>query len=108
MDLEDGTYVLHEEAASADGKITDADGNTYKVIKSDVEFTVHNGTVTSSNAVSSFDDVDKKNGGAVVDGTKLTIADAETDKVFVHINKTDVTGQTEVEGAQLTITDKKS
>ena len=97
--LEDGTYTLEETG----DEITDAQGNKYKVIGSTVTFTVKNGAVTSTGAKTTFDDVDKTNGGVVVKGTELTICDAEVPKANVKINKTDVTGDKELAGATLTV-----
>ena len=110
LTLEDGKYVLEETAAKdAQGKpkpITDAQGNKYKVIPSTVEFTVSNGTVSSADAVSKVDDVDKTTGGVVLSKNEMTICDAVVPKYPVVINKTDVTGEDELTGATLTVYDK--
>ena len=98
LELEDGDYSFIETGS----EITDADGKTYKVIGSEVKFTVQNGTVTSKDAKTTFDDVDKTTGGVVVTGTHITISDA-ANVTPVVLNKTDITGDKELAGATLTI-----
>ena len=98
LELEDGNYSFTETGS----EITDADGKTYKVIGSEVKFTVQNGTVTSKDAKTTFDDVDKTTGGVVVTGTHITISDA-ANVTPVVLNKTDITGDKELAGATLTI-----
>ena len=98
LELEDGDYSFTETGS----EITDADGKTYKVIGSEVKFTVQNGTVTSKDAKTTFDDVDKTTGGVVVTGTHITISDA-ANVTPVVLNKTDITGDKELAGATLTI-----
>ena len=101
VSLEDGKYVLEETAAS-NNPVHDADGKTYKVIPSTVEFTVSNGSVSSTDAVSKVADVNKTTGGAVLSRNELTICDA-ANTTEVTLNKTAINGQTELIGAQLTI-----
>ena len=98
LELEDGDYTLTESG----DEVKDADGKTYKVIGSEVKFTVQNGTVTSTGAKTTFDDVDKTTGGVVVTGTHITISDA-ANVTPVVLNKTDITGDKELAGATLTI-----
>ncbi|MCR5478320.1 MAG: hypothetical protein K6F27_00485, partial [Ruminococcus sp.] len=105
--LDDGTYTLTEEAAKdTSGKpinVVDANGKTYEIVKSVVEFTVRNGAVVSStNTVSSVDNVDQTTGGVVLSGTEFTVCDA-ANKTPVTLNKTDITGDKELDGAILTI-----
>ena len=95
--LDDGTYTLTEEAAKdTSGKpinVVDANGKTYDIVKSVVEFTVRNGAVVSStNTVSSVDNVDQTKGGVVLSGTEFTVCDA-ANKTPVTLNKTDITGR---------------
>lgn len=95
-----GTYVLSEEPSSV---VTDDKGNTYLVISSEYEFTVGNdGKITESVKVSTNE------GKITLSGNVITVMDAMKSETSynVHINKTDITGQTEVEGAVLTIKDK--
>ncbi|MBP1538376.1 MAG: hypothetical protein ILA17_10940, partial [Ruminococcus sp.] len=101
--LEDGNYTLAETGDT----VTDADGNTYKILTSEIDFTVADGKVTSKSAaaVNDIKDIDAANGGVVANGTaNLTICDA-VKTVKVTISKTDVTGQAEVKGAKLILKD---
>ncbi len=102
--LSEGVYKLTESG----GNITDKDGFTYKILTSEVVFKIDaqgNVTKLSDNIVDDFSKVNKKNGGAVLDGSKLTICDAIR-TVKVKINKTDITGDKELKNAVLTLTDK--
>ena len=102
--LSEGVYKLTESG----GNITDKDGFTYKILTSEVVFKIDaqgNVTKLSDNIVDDFSKVNKKNGGAVLDGSKLTICDAIR-TVKVNINKTDITGDKELKNAVLTLTDK--
>ncbi len=105
--LEDGEYTIHEEAAKdKSGKpldITDENGDKYNIIPSAVKFTVVNGAVTSTDAKASKSDLDE-NGGVFVEGTTLHVCDAIKPRAVVTINKKDVTGKEELEGATLTLT----
>ena len=104
--LENGTYTLTE--TSDEGKpITDKDGNEYEVIDSEIKFTVQNGKVTVTGAKTEIDK-SATEGYVVSKGTEITICDAK--KIFkttVTLDKTDVTGEEEVTGAKITITDSK-
>jgi uncharacterized surface anchored protein len=112
--LVNGTYTLTEEAA--DGKkIIDDYGNEYDVIKSKVTFTVKDGKLTAVKE-NRADAVTAPKTGATESyvyankGTNtITVCDAIKDaeiKRDLTINKTDITGENEVEGAQLTLTVK--
>ncbi|MCR5542484.1 MAG: hypothetical protein K6F71_16895, partial [Ruminococcus sp.] len=112
--LVNGTYTLTEEAANGK-KITDDYGNEYDVVKSTVTFTVKDGKLTAvkenradaatapkTGATQSYVIADK-------DNNEITVCDAIKNADItkdVTINKTDITGQNEVEGAQLTLTVK--
>ncbi|SFD03544.1 MSCRAMM family protein, partial [Ruminococcus albus] len=107
--LVNGTYTLTEEAAD-EKKIIDDYGNEYDVVKSTVTFTVNNGKLTAvkenradavttpkTGATESYVMADKSN-------NIITVCDAIKDAVIkrdVTINKTDITGEKEVKGAQL-------
>ncbi|WP_037344856.1 prealbumin-like fold domain-containing protein, partial [Ruminococcus sp. FC2018] len=105
--LEDGEYTIHEEAAKdTSGKdldIVDENGEKYNIIPSEVKFTVLNGTVTATEAKASKDELGE-NGGVYADGTTFHVCDAIKPKTVVTINKKDVTGKEELEGATLTLT----
>ncbi|MBO6140976.1 MAG: hypothetical protein J6O40_04195, partial [Ruminococcus sp.] len=97
--LENGTYTLKE--TGDEFKIGD---KTYKVTESTVTFTVENGKVTSSKVD------DKKDGAEIaVDAAKkvITISDAYTMPTTVTISKTEIGGEAELKGAELTIFDDK-
>ncbi|ADU21474.1 SpaA isopeptide-forming pilin-related protein [Ruminococcus albus] len=101
VELENGTYTLTETG----DKITDAEGNEYEVIDSTLTFKVENGKVTvvenntNSNSGEGFYAVDS-------DTNTITVNDAKkTTKVI--INKFDITGKEELDGAVLTIKDSK-
>uniref|UniRef100_UPI002588806C SpaA isopeptide-forming pilin-related protein n=1 Tax=Ruminococcus sp. TaxID=41978 RepID=UPI002588806C len=101
VELENGTYTLTETG----DKITDAEGNEYEVIDSTLTFKVEDGKVTvvenntDSNSGEGFYAVDS-------DTNTITVNDAKkTTKVI--INKFDITGKEELDGAVLTIKDSE-
>ena len=96
VSLPNGTYVLKETG----GEFT-VGGKTYKVLTSEVAFTVNNGTVTARGAKTTADK-NSRESYALFDGTnKITICDAE--RIPVVLNKTDITGEEEIAGAKITI-----
>jgi hypothetical protein len=105
--LTNGTYTLEETAVDAA-----VAGGDFKIIDSVVTFTVKNGKITSAvagKALYNDFNAESEDSYAVVDKAtgKITICDAEkvvkTTKVI--INKTDITGEEELDGAILTVTD---
>ena len=103
--LDDGDYVLREEAA-AGSKVVDENGNEYEVIESETAFTVKGGMVTSAGAKTEFDSKATE-GYVVTNGNEITVCDAKrtSNTTDITLSKTDVTGEKEVTGAKITITD---
>ena len=117
-DLPAGTYTLSEtESDNADFN------NKYKIVESAIEFTINSDnpdtkdineyntiTVKSNSDIKSEADADSEDSYYIYNSTdshKITIADAEkTSYTEVNVGKYDITGETEVEKATLTITDK--
>jgi len=99
VELTNGTYTLTETGDT----ITDENGNEYDVIDSELTFKVENGKVTvvkndtDKNSGEGFYDVD-------TDTNTIKVNDAQK-KTKVTINKFDITGSEELEGAILTIKD---
>ena len=96
--LKDGTYTLKETG----GEIK-VDGKIYKVVTSELTFTVDNGKIISG------ENVEDISGGKIeVNKDKNTIkvcdAEREPNDTEVTINKFDITGENEIEGAVLTLT----
>nr|MCR4644021.1 hypothetical protein [Oscillospiraceae bacterium] len=94
--LKDGTYTLKEQVAP--------DG--YTVVETAFTFTVENGVIVDSKAVT--------NGDVTViestSGTEIVVRDAAEEVVapkITTINKTDITGENELEGAKLELLDSK-
>ena len=101
------SYVLNE---SADGKITDGT-DEYDVIGSEVTFkidTTAKNAVTVTSAHKTEVDSEAEEGYIISGENVITICDAKKKAVETELNvgKYDITGETEVEKATLTITDK--
>ena len=114
VSLPDGIYILEEKAADSK-TLKDKDGQEYKITESVLKFEVLDGGIVSTTvldakgkadgaAADAFDNA-KEDAYFVVNNTTKTIyfCDAEKQTVTVHLNKTDVTGQKEIQGARLTI-----
>ncbi|MBO5164072.1 MAG: hypothetical protein J6B75_06450, partial [Ruminococcus sp.] len=104
--LADGKYQLRETGNPVDG-----DGNKYNVIESNIKFEVKDGVIvkteyTSENVKDTFDENEKEGYAVIENGNTVKICDAL--KPSIKINKYDVTGNKEVQGAQLTIKDSKN
>ena len=97
VELEDGDYSLTESG----DEVKDADGKTYKVLTTVLDFTVKNGTVSSTAAKTAFNK-DATGGYVVLQNNKLTVCDV-MELTKVKLNKTDITGDNELAGATLTI-----
>ena len=107
--LKNGTYTLTEE-----GEEFEHGGATYTTVTSKTTFTVKNGKLT---AVMGDDVKSSANENAtesyVIAGTDtntITVCDAVKPVVItadVTVNKTDITGEKEIEGANLEITNSK-
>ncbi len=105
--LTDGDYTLTETAANADGTVVLKQGGTeaeYKVIKSEYKFTIKNGRLVKSTKVIGGD----KDGKIYYDSDSdmIKVCDALVPTGKVKIGKYDITGETPVNGATLTVTDK--
>ncbi|MBE6869215.1 MAG: hypothetical protein E7494_10715, partial [Ruminococcus albus] len=99
VELTNGTYTLTETGDT----ITDENGNEYDVIDSELTFKVENGKVT---VVENDTDKDSGEGFYDVDTDTNTIKVNDAQKTTkVTINKFDITGSEELEGAILTIKD---
>ncbi len=97
FELQDGEYILKEYSDDNNkyGYFTGADGKNYKITDSVVNFTVYDGKVTVSD--------DENVSDITREGNKFTIEDAYTDDTVVKVSKTDITGKTELAGAEITI-----
>ncbi|SFW54963.1 hypothetical protein SAMN02910447_03653, partial [Ruminococcus sp. YE71] len=101
--LLNGTYTLTE--TQGDKAITDADGNKYDVLASEVTFVVDNtkaDVIKVTGAKADFA-TDATEGYAVFDGDTLTICDALRKFGTVSVSKTEMAGGDEIEGATLKI-----
>ncbi|SDA09209.1 hypothetical protein SAMN02910447_00348, partial [Ruminococcus sp. YE71] len=101
--LLNGTYTLTE--TQGEKVITDADGNKYDVLASEVTFVVDNtknDVVKVTDAKTDFAS-DATEGYAVFDGDTLTICDALRKFGTVSVSKTEMAGGDEIEGAKLKI-----
>ena len=96
--LRDGSYVLKET-----GTTFKSGGKEYKVVTSSFDFEITNGKITKVSK-----DVSEDNGTIKYTDTNntITIRDAQAGGPVthpVHVSKTDITGQKEVEGATITV-----
>ncbi|SFW54953.1 hypothetical protein SAMN02910447_03652, partial [Ruminococcus sp. YE71] len=101
--LLNGTYTLTE--TQGDKAITDANGNKYDVLASEVTFVVDNtknDVVKVTGAKNKFAS-DATEGYAVFDSDTLTICDALRKFGTVSVSKTEMAGGDEIEGATLKI-----
>ncbi|MCR5540575.1 MAG: NPXTG-anchored protein, partial [Ruminococcus sp.] len=101
LELKNGTYTLTETGDN----IVDENGNEYDVIDSTLTFKVENGKVTE---VTNETSKDNGEGFFNVDNNTITVNDAKKSAITttkVTITKTDITGEAEITGAVLTVTD---
>ena len=97
--LRDGSYTLKEF-----GDEFVSGGATYSVVTSSVDFEIMNGQITKTPKA-----VTEADGGSIKYDDKtntIIIRDAQKGgptKTYVNINKTDITGQKELNGATLTV-----
>ena len=106
--LSDGSYTMKETAVDNETGLND---KKYKIVDSEIKFTVKNGEITSVSGTSDGStDAEKENGYVSQDGSTFTFNDAElpAETTEIVLRKTDIAGSEEVIGAKIKITNTET